>query len=581
MKTNYTKLIGLAILGMASVALSSCSNQKEKSDIPSNTDRNISIRSVKYVNDDDVITINGQQSDNTSDKLTASSRNNANVSMDGMFSSVAPTFTIESASQFDFTTDMQSNAVERAGQSKASSGKPRAADVPLGNKKKYRLVFVQEGNSTPIYNSVLSAGEDPDLHVAANKKYSCYAFSVNNADAVPNIDGSGNIASSDLENKDFMFASGEITTQDEENYLDITFLRQMAAIDVTINTRGIFGGITDNSTFSVGSGSGSSFTNIIQTGKFNIFTATFSDFADSEPVKGSQMTVVNSNWGNAEKVGRFFTANTSRTVAANNLRIRLNGLGITLDDNTTRNFAANTIVPISHAAALNLSKGTLSKTNVRLIESGITVGGLVWARTNMIYDTNKLYGGSYRAGNSDAYRFRTNNEYSRPNIDNEYWNFATSTPRGTDYQSVDQCRRVYPEGTWRLPKQDANPFEMKALSDNTNRTKSRKTVTDGNRFSLIWKGTQAANSAYPDNDLIISAYGYRSNANGGTIQQIPSGSTSGTGYLLTRSNAYTNSNTNYVLFAQVDNGTISNTSVPTRAHNEGVPIRCVRNINNN
>lgn len=580
MKNFCNPLKWASMLSMAAFITTSCSNQKEKNDIPSSTDRNISIRSVRYVNDEDKgISINQNQSTNGTDKVAASAKK---TSIDGMYATAEAPFSIESASEFDFTTDIQSNAIPSLNKAQVSrSGQLKAADVPLPNNKKFRLVFVPDGSNSPIYNAVLNAGQDPDLHVEANKKYFWYAFSVNDPEVVPNIDGSGNIASTDLANKDFMFASGEITTQQDENYLDITFLRQMAAIDVTINTRGMFGGITDNSTFTLGTGTGSSFTNIVQTGTFNIFNATFANFEDTNPVKGSQMRIVDNRWGAAEKIARFYTANTSRTVEANNLRVRLNSLSITLDDNSTRTFSENSIVPIAHSAKLSLSKGTLSKTNVRLIESGVTVDGLVWARTNLIYNANKVYGGSYSAGFSDGYRFRPNNEYARPDINTEYWNFGTATPKGTDFQTVDVCRRVYPEGTWRLPQEFNSPQEITRLSNNTNRSKTRKTVSDGHRFSLIWPNSQAANPAYPDNNLIISAYGYRNNSNGGSIQQIPSGSSSGSGYLLIRSNRYTDNNTSSVLFAQVDNGTFGNTSVPTRAHNEGVPIRCVRNKVNN
>lgn len=575
MKISYYKFKWSVAACLITLFAASCSSQKEKSELPSG-DFNISIRSVKFTDDDDVVTVNTNKTSEGSDKLSAT----ANI----INQSAQASSNIQSTNEFDFSTDLVTNAlsddqVKSIKASTTGNGKLRAADVPLGGNKKFRLIFMQDGNSTPVYNELLSAGEDPQLKVAANKKYFWYAISINDPNTAPNIDGSGNIAASELTNKDFMFASGEITTKEDANYLDIIFLRQMAAINVTFNTRGIFGGITDNSTFSIGSGTGSSFTNIIQTGTFSIFNGSFSNFQDTDPIKGSEMTIVDSRWGNAEKTVLFYSANTSTSIPANNLRVRLNALGINLDDGTVRNFSANTIVPISHSGTLTLTKGTLSKTNVRLIESGINVGGVIWARTNLIYDVNKLYGTSYSPSSSDAYRFRPNNEYAKPNLNTEFWNFGTSTPTGTDYAAVDPCYRVYPEGTWRLPQELNNPKEMTNLASNTNRTTNIKAVADGYRHSRIWTGSQTANPAYPDNNLVLSYYGYR--APNGTLQQQPT-SNNGTGWLLYQSNEYDATNKNStMLHGKVNNGSFGVHSIETVAYGNGTTIRCVRRLVNN
>jgi len=572
MKINHNRFKWSTTACLITLIAASCSSHKEKNEIPTG-DFNISIRSVVYNNDENVVNVNPVKSTESSDKLMASASKSG---------SAQQTLNIQSANEFDFITDMQTNAMENSSikSAKASaSGKTKAAEVPMGNNKKYRLIFIQEGNPTPIYNALLSPGEDPHLRVAPNKKYFWYAISVNDPDSAPNIDGSGNIAASDLANKDFMYATGEVTTKEENNYFDITFLRQMAAVNVTVNTRGIFGGITDNSTFSIGSGSGSTFTNIIQTGNFNILKGEFSNLQDTEPVKGSEMSIVDNRWGNAEKIARFYTANTSTTISANNLRIRINGLGITLDDGTARNFASNTIVPIPHNNKLTLIKGTLSKTNVRLIESGINVNGLIWARTNLVYDVKKLYGSTYNKGYSDAYRFRTDNKYAQPNLSTEFWNFGTETPTGTDYANKDVCSRVYPEGTWRLPQEADNPKEMTQLVNNTNRTVTITSFSDGYRHSKIWASSQPANSAYPDKDLIISYYGYRDSK--GVLQQQPKGN-NGTGWLIQQTNEYHPSNKNStILHGKVNKGSFPNPLIETIAYGVGAPIRCVRMTVNN
>ncbi len=554
------------LLGALLFISTSCANKDKQEQALSG---NLIIRSARFIADGQINRIN-EAENRTGEKLASISK-----------STPAPLL-IHGGKDFDFTTTVQSNAsaAQTNGLKAASATSPlRAADVPLNNSIKFRLVFMKDGNSTPIYNEVLTADQDPNLRIAVNTAYHWYAISVNDQSTAPDIDGSGSIQGADLANKDFMFASGAITGQEGENYLDILFLRQMAAIELSLNTRGLFGGLTDNSVLSIGQGTGGSFSNIVQTGDFNIFNGTFANLRDADPLRGDQMQIVDNRWGNAEKIGRFFTASNT-TIPANNLCVKLNALQITLDDNTTRTFAANTIVPIAHSNALNLTKGTLSSTSIRLIESGININGLIWARTNLIYDVNKLYGGSYSAGNSDAYRFRPNNNYAYANVNTEYWNFGTTVPSGTDYGSVDECRRVYPEGTWRLPQELNNPKEMTQLSQNTNRTVSMLQVADGYRYSIAWFSSQPANSAYPDNNLVLSFYGYR-DANG-NIQEIPSGSSNGTGTIQYRSNQFnTANNNNYVLYAQVNNGTYGNTSIIQTAPSLGTVIRCVRNVVNN
>lgn len=584
---KYLRLSGkIFLLSISALQIVSCSAEKDQSELQAGT-RNITIRSVRFTQDDNVTDVNPVVTNGSSDKLAASTKSAAAVSNTALNSNALPTFTIQSAAEFDYTTDLQSNATQQNNGGLKAATKTnglKAADVPMDQSKKYRLIFIQDGSSTPLYNEVLSSGQNPNLTVRSNSTYQWYALSINDVNTAPNINGSGTIAAADLSNKDFMFASGEITTSEGENYLDILFIRQMAAVEVNINTRGIFGGITDNSTFSVGTGTGTGFSSIIQTGDFNIFNATFSNLQDAGTISSSAMTVVDSRWGNAQKVAHFYTANTGTTIAANSLTVRLNSLGITLDNNTVRTFAANTTVPIRNAASLALTKGTLSKTNVRLIESGINVNGVIWARTNLTYNAVKLYGSDYVKDISDAYRFRPNNEYAySPSID--FWNFGTATPTGKDYASVDQCKRVYPENTWRLPSEDhnTNNTEGTNLANNTNRAAGWKAVSDGNRYQMEWNTSQAANSAYPDAKMLLSYYGYR-NTSGQVVSQVSGSPGNGTasGHLRYRTNRYSNTDrVSYVIFGNINNGNVGNLSVGTESFGNGANVRCVRAVVNN
>ncbi|MGE8430919.1 MAG: hypothetical protein ACN6O7_23805, partial [Sphingobacterium sp.] len=236
----HNKLNRSIMLSMVSLVALSCSSQKDNINVPSG-EHKIAIRAVHFLDGENTITVNSVGGEGgASDKLQASAKAAANSQIStALNAKVEAQLPIQSSSEFDYMVDMQSNAVSQdgsAGQSKASTKSApakRAADVAMNGNKKFRLIFIKDGSSTPIYNGVLTPGQDPELEVAANQKYKWYAISINDTNTAPDIDASGKISSTDLANKDFMFASGEITTQEDQNYLDILFLRQMSAIDVT------------------------------------------------------------------------------------------------------------------------------------------------------------------------------------------------------------------------------------------------------------------------------------------------------------------------------------------------------------
>ncbi len=212
------------------------------------------------------------------------------------------------------------------------------------------------------------------------------------------------------------------------------FKRNTARIALDLDTRGMFGTINNTTSVELGTGTGSGFTSIIQTGDLNVFTGLYSNLQNVSPVTGSSMTNKAGVGGaaGATKTAVFYTVRTAN-VPVNNLRIRLNQLDITMDNSSTRSFS-NSIIPYNNTVITPVLGNNYSL-NARLIESGIRVKGLLWARTNLLYSSQ-----------SDAYRFRVDNEYSQPDKDTEYWNWMSATPTGSSSDNVDPCTRVYPQG---------------------------------------------------------------------------------------------------------------------------------------
>lgn len=459
-----------------------------------------------------------------------------------------------------------------------------AIDVPISNEIKFRLIIYNQNNlNTPLYNKSLSLDEDPMIDLVSGITYRWYAFSTNES-TVPDIDATGVINSSQLTNKDFMFATNTINPNRGDNYLNITFKRQMHRIQVTLNTRGIFGSIENSTSISLGSGAhtNTTFNTLIQTGDFSIINENFTSLAPAttnNSISAANMSIADPRWSNTEKIANFYTAvNTNRTIAMSTLKLRLNTLNITLDDASTRSYAANTLIPIPHSQSLNIQKGKSSKTTVRLIESGVLVNGLYWARTNLIYDASKLNAADYTNGVSDAYRFAPHHNYINPDPINEYWNQGSATPNGTTYNAVDVCSRVYPQGTWQKP----SGIEIESLIATNSHTGRRDDIGGGvYKYSLVWSRdpNQPVNSAYPINNLILPFYGYR-NATGAVTGR-PNGSATASGRMNYSARNYESSNgAGHSLFASFTNGsmvkaniTIEETTLP---NTNGQTIRCVR-----
>lgn len=576
MKKLYNNIIYHLLL--ICIIITSCKNETQDNLI---LESKLTIQSISLENDEDPISINDLKENsnniNKSAALVKNSITNEDLNLEQS--------TMVYSTEFDALVDINENNLfssnKNSNTSKLNKNYKIAIDQPIGNDIKFRLIIYKQSNLTkPIYNSVLSKGNQPNISLIPGISYKWFAYSINET-TVPNINSDGTIEKSDIANKDFMFASNTLTPSIGENYLQIIFKRQVSRLEVTLNTRGIFGPMRDNSNISIGRGTGTSFTNLIQTGDFNIQTGLFTDIEEiTSGISASEMTIVDSRWANAEKKAIFYSVeNSNRTISANNLRVRINALSITLDDATIRTFNNNTLVPINHASSLEISKGKIAKINVRLIENGILVNGLYWARTNLIYDASKLYGGSYTSTTSDAYRFRPNNNYVTPS-NNEYWNQGSTTPTGTDYNSVDICTRVYPQSTWRKP----TGVEFDNLIAQNSVIKTKYSLGNNTyQYILTWErsATQNANSAFPDNNLNLPFFGYRNTS--GTIVQRPNGANDATGQLRYASRNYVSGTGDaHVLTANVTNGAFSgNLTNTTLANTNGLSIRCVRNTINN
>ncbi|WP_076752630.1 hypothetical protein [Elizabethkingia anophelis] len=298
---------------------------------------------------------------------------------------------------------------------------------------KYRLMIynaADTNHTTPVVNIEATSGTDPVIKIDAGKSYTWYAFSLNETGAVPSV-SNGIVAKAGLKNKNIFYANGTLNAQYGENYLNIIFNHNTARINVAIDSRGMFGIMNSNPLKNLNA-------DILKYGDLNVFTGEYSNLVS---YSASDITPVN-KYNNAVKTYTYFTADKTTAVPAGGLRANIAATGIVkkdpyggadvtipIPDNTTIGFNNN---------AFTLAYNNAYRLNIRLIESGVKVGGITWARSNIGWYTDPVMGTSknfdpnprraYKLNNSSNYYF--------------YWGF----PVPDDY-----CSYVYPQGTWKLP----------------------------------------------------------------------------------------------------------------------------------
>ncbi|AQX04943.1 hypothetical protein BAX97_17110 [Elizabethkingia meningoseptica] len=410
---------------------------------------------------------------------------------------------------------------------------PVAVAQPMPVGIKYRFLLYDAAGTNLLQNVVGSSGTNPNIQVNAGQTYKWVAVSINDATTVPDLSaGTSKILSAGLSNKDILYASGTIVPVSGPNNLSVDFVHKTSRFVVSLDTRGMFGTINNTTTLEIGSGSGATFNSVLQSGDLDVLTGAFSNFQNIAAVAGSAMSNDAANGpatgATGAKIANFYTVNPV-AIPANNLKIRVAPLNITMSDTSTRNFPTGVLSYTN--TALTPAVGTSYSMTVRMVESGVVVKGITWARTNLYYDP--------AASQLDKYRFHPDNEYTIANVlnislggllslqlngqafnvTNEYWNWRATTPTGV-VNAGDPCALVKPVGTWRMPT--ANEFTTlgQPNSDNT----AAPLLLGGVRLASVWNldAGQTANTSFPANSrsLFMPIFGYR-DATGNTITDSP------------------------------------------------------------
>ena len=588
--TRFKKIVKGFIIATVYISLASCSSREEGSDLSQNAKgATLSVQGIAIEEPSEFIA-----------QKSASVNKNAGIT-EG-YENILADNGIVSTKDFDVLTNISSQVTayqKKATTASVAKGNIAAvaavAQSPVVAGIKYRILIYDASNNALVANIDATAGTNPTIVVDAGKSYNWYAISTNDTNTPIVNTTSGLVANNIVANKDFLYAGGNITTIQGQNNMNITFRHYTSQLIVDLDARGMFGKINNTTAIELGTGTGSGFSSIVQSGDFNIFTGLYANLQNVAAITAGNMVNKTGAGGTvgATKTATFYTVKTD-VISANTLSLRLNTLSLTMDDASTRNFSSNTVVPLNNNATVQPSLGYRTQITARLIESGIKVSNILWARTNLYYAAN--------VSNSDKYRFHPDNEYTIANllnltvgnllslqlngasfdVNNEYWNWMATTPTGAT-GTGDPCALVYPQGLWRMP----TSAEFTSLNGNNTIGVNTENplLLGGSRISSTFDpdAGQTVNTSYPANSrkLFIPFFGYRT---GSTITDSP-GSVSVLGLLVSGKAHYWSSTANGAN-ANYDTrnydaliGPLLGAGTPTIAsgvRGDGRNIRCVR-----
>lgn len=309
-----------------------------------------------------------------------------------------------------------------------------ATASPMTSGIKYRLMIYNSADinhTSPVANVDATSGTDPAIKIDAGKTYNWYAFSTNETTLPATTNGV--VAKSDLKNKDVLIANGSLSAQYGNNYLNIVFNHNTARVNISVDSRGMFGTMNANPVKNLN-------VNLLKYGDLNVFTGLYSN---TTAYASNDVTPV-SNGNNTLKTYTYYTVDNTTVVSAKGLNLQVNATGIVKKDtyggsDTTVTIPDNTNIPFNNNA-FTLAYNNAYNLNVRLIESGVKVGGITWARSNLPWKIDPVLG----------------TRIFDPNPRRAYY-VGTIYPQDYGYYhwggnaGGDVCNGVFPTGVWRMP----------------------------------------------------------------------------------------------------------------------------------
>lgn len=512
------------IISLSLMVLSSCSKNDSTTEIvnPDVDGTYIKINMMGIIDIDQ--TKLASRHNNQFDKLASiNSLSGDSQSADNMISVGNSLDALTSVSTIDFKSI--NNAVETFNGSDYFNGQPNnlkslskdqvtnklASTVKPLDGQAFRIILFDDDKIINLDNSIYSSRQAPVIQVEPNKVYRWVVVSTDESE-IPEITEDGKILKNNLGNKNILYASGTIATKEGENPIQVILKHHRVRYDVMVDARGVFGSIKSDSEIAIGYMEAANFHSIIEHGDLDLLTGEYTNVETVDHIAlGSMMRDTLTSDGSVKKYS-FYTI-SKKPVVENSLTLKFKKFGIEVSSPTpanaenkaTREFDNNRLATFSHEAYSHNYNGYYD-VNIRLVDVGMPVEGLIWARTNLIQDEN---------GN---YVFRSNNDF-KGELTKDYWNFkAINTGRFERESSEDPCAKVYPHNVWRTPYK--NDFDK--LIEGKRDILEKNGLFYGKRYVMTWKldGNSTIDDGYVEannidnsnNTLSLIFGGYRNNA---------------------------------------------------------------------
>lgn len=358
-----------------------------------------------------------------------------------------------------FSASSQQGRILHPDNAKASDSKLANSLLQAG--VKYTVVMLKTSSyhtdDFTFYKVVhLTMGVIQKVPVQRDAKYMWYVISYNNATA-PAVTATNYMDFQPVKNCDILHAVTSTFVRiptsvnpGSNEIVNLTFKHIKPKVSVNLNTLGMFSKISAIK-MSINGGKMRNYNINLLTGKntsnFTEYNSVY-EIADFTPVPNSD---------NYQKSLDIYTTDIMET---GKFQIAINGLQLTSDKGTLRNFDTNlSSQPLVNNFTTAIYTRPESKSvasyavSLNIVESPVTLAGVKWARQNLYYDAA-----------SKQYRFQENQNLTAEV--NSYWAYGASLPNvyTTTKRIVDPCSLVYPANKWRLPKTaDFNMLTLKVV----------------------------------------------------------------------------------------------------------------------
>lgn len=296
---------------------------------------------------------------------------------------------------------------------------------PMSAGMSYRILLYYKSNGKFAKSAFAKTGQALEIPVVKKEEYDWYAYSYNTSENIPEPTNTSNPTIETPKDKDLLYASGTIRTEEEENKLQITFSHKLAQVYIEVTIEGVYAIFTDLKT-SLPSNEGFNQGDFnIRTGNTSNIRAYSTDNIELAKVKATKDDV------------RAVTLYSADPKKLNTFDFEIQSLSVKLSDNSFE-----TLITITEPSnvAFKFSSPEVGKRlygKVNISREGIILDGLEWSQGNLYYEDG-------------VHKFRENQVDLHTESCNDYWRWNAKLPDDAP-GTGDPCAEVFPNGTWRLP----------------------------------------------------------------------------------------------------------------------------------